>query len=69
LSEHEALGVFKNMLHGLRDLMKNGIIHRDIKPANILLHEGVFKLTDFGFAKQVQSYTDEVMKSLVGTPL
>lgn len=38
-------------LISLRELMKNGIIHRDIKPANILLHENVFKLTDFGFAK------------------
>lgn len=26
------------------------IIHRDIKPANILIHNGVPKLADFGFA-------------------
>ncbi len=28
----------------------SGIIHRDIKPANILIHHGVPKLADFGFA-------------------
>jgi len=27
------------------------IIHRDIKPANILLKEGKAKISDFGFAK------------------
>jgi len=27
------------------------IIHRDIKPANILLHEGMVKIADFGFAR------------------
>lgn len=30
---------------------KKGFIHRDIKPANIMIHDGVFKITDFGFAK------------------
>ncbi len=26
-------------------------MHRDIKPANILLHEGIAKIADFGFAR------------------
>lgn len=30
---------------------KEGVIHRDLKPANVLVHEGIFKICDFGFAK------------------
>lgn len=28
-------------------------MHRDIKPANILLHNGIAKISDFGFARIV----------------
>ena len=46
-------------LHG-----KN-IIYRDLKPENILIHKsGYLKLTDFGFAKVVESRT----YTLCGTP-
>ena len=56
-------------MKGIKSLLKIGIIHRDIKPANIMIHEGVFKLTDFGFAKQVSGGIEAIMNSLVGTPL
>ena len=32
---------------------KKDIIHRDIKPANILLKDGILKLADFGFSKDM----------------
>lgn len=35
-------------------LHENNIIHRDLKPENILIHNGVFKIADFGFSKQVK---------------
>lgn len=69
LPESEAMQIFKGLLLGVRSLLKLGIIHRDIKPANIMIHDGVFKITDFGFAKQVDSHIETIMNSLVGTPL
>lgn len=36
---------------GVSHLASLKIIHRDIKPANILLHQGIVKIADFGFAK------------------
>jgi serine/threonine-protein kinase ULK/ATG1 len=29
------------------------IIHRDLKSENIMIHNGVFKIADFGFSKQL----------------
>ncbi|CAK79528.1 unnamed protein product (macronuclear) [Paramecium tetraurelia] len=69
IPENDAINVLKDLLHGIKALLKIGIIHRDIKPANIMIHDGVFKITDFGFAKQVDSHIDTIMNSLVGTPL
>ncbi|CAD8046596.1 unnamed protein product [Paramecium primaurelia] len=69
ISEVDAMNIFRDLLHGIKALLKIGIIHRDIKPANIMIHDGEFKITDFGFAKQVDSHIDAIMNSLVGTPL
>jgi len=51
LSEAEALGILKDVLTGFIELLKHGVIHRDLKPDNILMHQGVYKIADFGFAK------------------
>ena len=34
-----------------------GIVHRDLKPENILIHNGVFKISDFGFSKSVENFS------------
>ena len=68
LSEVEAKNYLRDIMSGAKYLHKNGIIHRDLKPANILLKKGICKLSDFGFAKSLNS-EDTVMKSIVGTPL
>ena len=41
---------FKDLLTGLRDMIKKEISHRDIKPGNIMLDKGRIKYIDFGFA-------------------
>lgn len=55
LSENDAKSFLKDIMNGAKYLHKNGIIHRDLKPANILLKNGVCKLSDFGFAKSLNS--------------
>lgn len=53
----------------MAELTDKGIIHRDLKPANILIDDGVYKISDFGFARNLSSFSEELMESLVGTPL
>lgn len=69
LSVDLALIIASQIISGLSELAAQGIIHRDLKPANILVSDGVFKITDFGFAKKLDSIDDQLMESLVGTPL
>lgn len=67
------------LVNGFREMVKNGVIHRDLKPANILNHNGIVKVggiafvatpsQDFGFAKYVDNYTQQLLKSCVGSPL
>ncbi len=35
---------------GLKRISEKKIVHNDIKPNNIVVHDGVFKYIDFGFA-------------------
>ena len=44
----------KHIINGFKAMNKAKVIHRDIKPANILLHNGVAKITDFGFARVLE---------------
>ena len=68
LSEPEALRILIQILKGYYDMLTLGIIHRDLKPENILISDGIFKLADFGFAKCLENFKKDVLKSLVGTP-
>jgi len=40
----------KQFCDGYKVLYEKFIIHRDIKPENILLHNGIFKIADFGLS-------------------
>jgi serine/threonine-protein kinase ULK/ATG1 len=55
-------------MKGLKYLNTNNIIHRDLKPANILLKNKECKISDFGFAKNIEN-DNSLLKSVVGTPL
>lgn len=69
LTENEALAIFYQLIEGYKEIFRLGVIHRDLKPANILIDKGVFKISDFGFAKLVDKFNNEMLQTMVGSPL
>jgi serine/threonine protein kinase len=67
--EKEAREMLRHMLSGFYPLLKFGIIHRDLKPENILIHNNNLKIADFGFAKSLHNFKNQMLTSAVGTPL
>ncbi|XP_006633695.1 serine/threonine-protein kinase TBK1 [Lepisosteus oculatus] len=70
LPEDEFLIVLQDVVAGMNHLREYGIVHRDIKPGNIMRMIGedgrsVYKLTDFGAARELED--DEQFVSLYGT--
>lgn len=51
LSVSESLYIMRQLVNGFKHLREKNIVHRDLKPANILIHKGIIKIADFGFAK------------------
>ena len=62
-----------SIVEGVRELERRGIVHRDIKPENVFVCDrGTYtevKLIDFGLGRFVSCGSEELMKSVVGTPL
>ena len=51
--------IFKQTIDGFAYLEDNNILHRDIRPQNIMVSdEGVVKIIDFGFGKEIYSLRD-----------
>lgn len=56
LTHADKKGIMKQILVGLIELHKNGILHRDLAPANILINkQGVVKISDFGLSRLIAS--------------
>ena len=68
LSEKYVKYYIKQLVDGLYYLQKKNIVHRDIKPANILLKNNVIKISDFGFARSIDS-NETMMDTICGSPL
>ena len=54
------------MLLSKQELHLRKIIHRDLKPDNIMSHNGVYKIVDFGFSKQMMG-EDDIRQTCLGT--
>jgi serine/threonine-protein kinase ULK2 len=67
LTEDEAIELLVQILTAFKTLVKNNIMHRDFKLANILLHNGIIKIADFGFAKLLGN--DIFTNTMLGSPL
>ncbi|XP_071452350.1 inhibitor of nuclear factor kappa-B kinase subunit epsilon [Hetaerina americana] len=70
LPEHEFLLVLEHVTAGMKHLRDHNLVHRDLKPGNIMrfiTDEGkaVYKLTDFGAARELEEGQQFV--SLYGT--
>ena len=66
--EKMAVKIMGDVLMGYKEIDRFKLVHRDLKPANILCKKGVFKLADFGFAKDMQANQNDMLESHVGTP-
>uniref|UniRef100_A0A8C6VQ70 SNF-related serine/threonine-protein kinase n=1 Tax=Naja naja TaxID=35670 RepID=A0A8C6VQ70_NAJNA len=59
LEEARAKGYFAQVVHAIAYCHRLHVVHRDLKPENVLFfqHQGVVKLTDFGFSSCFQPGT------------
>lgn len=63
----ESARILFNVVEGLIEV--SDIVHRDLKPANILLHEGRWKVADFGIARFVEDATSlRTLKDCLSPP-
>ncbi len=49
--------IIKQIVEGIHEFQKFKIFHRDLKMENILVHQGIPKIADFGFAKELAFMT------------
>ena len=55
----EALRIARQIVEGLEEAHRSGILHRDLKPSNVMITtKGVAKLLDFGLATLVSADAD-----------
>jgi Protein kinase domain len=67
LDDEHMLEAFQNIAKGLVELHGIPIVHRDLKPQNVLLHDGRWKLSDFGIAKEYGDTTSTLTWKGAGT--
>lgn len=66
--EKECLYYFREIVAAFKYLVREKrMIHRDVKPENILINNGVMKLADFGFSREVLN--EKSLKTITGTPI
>ncbi len=66
-SEEEAVKLALDLITGLKELDKNGIVHFDIKPENIMISGDKYKLGDFGIATHRDTATIPIKMEIWST--
>jgi serine/threonine-protein kinase len=66
-SEEEAVKLALDLIKGLKEFEKNGIVHFDIKPENIMISGNEYKLGDFGIATQRATATIPIKMEIWST--
>ena len=66
---NKLVDMFFQVCTGFEYLAKFNIIHRDLKPTNILIHNGVYKIADFGVARTEQLHKSIIQTEMVGVPI
>ncbi|MBM3284675.1 MAG: hypothetical protein FJY81_02280, partial [Candidatus Aminicenantes bacterium] len=69
LSARRALAIAEQVLEGLAEAHRLGVVHRDLKPQNIMIdRDGNARIMDFGIARSVQSTGITDTGAILGTP-
>lgn len=69
LESREAAELGLQLCSALEYLHQAGLLHRDLKPDNVLIDEaGVYRLTDFGVARDLNAQSLTATGGMVGTP-
>jgi len=69
LNEAKALDLAKQILEGLVEAHRLGVVHRDLKPQNIMIDkEGNAKIMDFGIARSLHTKGVTGAGVIIGTP-
>ena len=69
LNEAKAIGLARQILEGLVEAHRLGVVHRDLKPQNIMIdREGNAKIMDFGIARSLHTKGVTGTGVIIGTP-
>ena len=69
ISVGKALNLTQQILEGLDEAHRMGVVHRDLKPQNIMVDmEGNAKITDFGIARSTKTKGMTGPGIIIGTP-
>ncbi len=69
LNEEKALNLARQLVEGLAEAHRLGVVHRDLKPQNIMIdREGNAKIMDFGIARSLHARGMTATGVIIGTP-